>query len=436
MRKRVKVIQCWRLAVLLLASGCGSRVIGSLDESVTGDVSGKFDIRTWWSSQSESQAFDNLRGGFTRRYPGVEVLPSTRSPDEQRASLWQDIKNDPPDTFPCLLGVGGVDRFVHYNGADTTDSPFISLDVRAMAHGWREQISPTVIGGLEVNDSLYALPVDVHRINTVLYNVDLFAQYGVVPPHNLAEFYQVCDVFKQHGVPPIAGAVDGWTVSALVFDSLMPAVANGNVAATRNFLHGDSAAPEQDPFFLAALAEAVKILPYVDVQIGDDWSRAVARVGNGNAAMIFMGDWARGELESKDLKYRETFGVFPSPGTEGVYIYNSDAFPLIRGSKRPEITEAWLEFIMQPENQIPFNHIKGGIPALALTPDQLEPSDTYGRETLAQFDDPNIEKLGALSTLVTADFEDGLNKAMAVFATSGDPAPVVQFFHDNYALLK
>ena len=430
--ERVKRIRCWQLAALLFTSGCGSRLLGTLDEG----VSGKFDIRTWWSSRSESQAFDNLRGGFTRRYPGVEVLPSTRSPDEQRASLWQDIKDDPPDTFPCLLGVGGVDRFVHYNGADTTDSPFLSLDSSANARSWRDQISPVVLGGLSVNGMLYALPVDVHRINTVLYNIAIFAKYGLKPPRTLGEFYAVCAVLEQNGVAPVAGAADGWTVSALVFDSLFPAIAQGNVQATRQFLHGDSPQPERDPLFLAVLAEALKVLPYVDTHGGDDWSRATSRVRDGDAAMIFMGDWARGELESKDGEYDSTFGVFPSPGTADVFVYNSDAFPLIKNAKHPEVTGAWLNFIMAPENQIPFNHIKGGIPALALTPEQLSPTDLYGRKTLAQFNDPAIQKFGALSTFVTAQFEELLNPVMQTFAETHDPAPVIQFFRDKYSLLR
>jgi glucose/mannose transport system substrate-binding protein len=423
-----------RLAALslLLTTGCGTHLLGYSDQ----EVAGKFDIRTWWSSQSEARAFDKLRSGFTSRYPAVEVLQSTRSPDEQRASLWQDIKEDPPDTFPCLLGVGGVERFVRYDGADVANSPFIALDELAAAHGWREKISPNVVSGLEVDGSLYALPVDVHRINTVLYNVAIFARYGLTPPRTLEDFYAVCEALERSHVVPVAGAADGWTVSALVFDSLLPAVSPGKVLATRDFLRGQSAQPDADAGFLAALGEAVKVLRYVDVIPGDDWSRAVARVGNGEAAMVFMGDWARGELESRDARYDETFGVFPSPGTADVFVFSSDTFPLVKSSKHPQVTSAWLDFIMDPSNQVPFNHIKGGIPALVLTPDQLEADDAYGRKTLTEFNDPKIEKVGALSTLVTAEFEAALNPVMQGFAMDKDTDRVVQFFRANYGLLQ
>jgi glucose/mannose transport system substrate-binding protein len=434
-KARFKLRRYLHIATIVLSTGCSARVIGSVNEEPAGQVSGEFDIRTWWVSPSETSAFFELFGAFQRQNPKVSLLQSSRSADEQRASLWADVKTDPPDTFPCLLGAGCVFRFVHYNDVDTADSPFIKLDELAQRYEWERKFSGVVLEGAKVDGSIYALPSNVHRINTVLYNIPLFEKYQLSIPRTLSELYSACETLKQHNEKPIAGADSGWTISMLVFDNLFPAVANGDVELTRRFLRGESVLGAEDPAFLATLEEAVKLFAYVDTVPNDDWSRATSRVRTGDAAMIFMGDWAQGDMLARDSKYGEDFGVFPTPGAGNVFVFNSDAFPLVAGAKHPDIAEAWLKFIASPENQILFNGIKGGIPALALTPSDLPATDRYGRETLASFNDPNVVKAGALSTVLPFEFEESLNTVMQKFARDHDPGPVKKLFRDNYSEL-
>ncbi len=46
----------------------------------------------------------------------------------------------------------------------------------------------------------------------MIYNKDIFAQYGVAVPTTWDEFLQACETFKANGVTPIYGTFkDGWT---------------------------------------------------------------------------------------------------------------------------------------------------------------------------------------------------------------------------------
>jgi ABC-type glycerol-3-phosphate transport system substrate-binding protein len=101
----------------------------------------------------------------------------------------------------------------------------------------------------------------------------------------------------------------------------------------------------------------------------DGWAEAVYHVKEGRSAATVMGDWANGVL-ADDLD--DSVKSVPFPGTEQLFVYTSDTFPLPIGTEHPREAEALLDTIASPDAQIAFSEKKGSIPALSGIDGSLE----------------------------------------------------------------
>jgi len=99
-----------------------------------------------------------------------------------------------------------------------------------------------------------------------------------------------------------------------------------------------------------------------DDAAGLSWQQATDMVVGGTAAFNIMGDWAAGYLTTTlGLEPGVGFGWAASPGTDGVFMWLSDAFGLPQGIQNREATLEWLRFIGTAEAHDIFNPLKGSI---------------------------------------------------------------------------
>ena len=85
-----------------------------------------------------------------------------------------------------------------------------------------------------------------------------------------------------------------------------------------------------------------------------------------DAAMWFMGDWAKGEFQLIQKKVNQDFRCIPAPGTKDYFSVNVDSFVFFNkfDAKKSSQQLQVAEMILEPEFQTQFNRLKGSIPIL------------------------------------------------------------------------
>jgi glucose/mannose transport system substrate-binding protein len=261
--------------------------------------------------------------------------------------------------------------------------------------------------------------------------VQIFEDAGLEPPSTLAELYEVAAALQAEGVEPFAlGARGTWTIALLVFENLMVALRGPDFY--EQYLGGelDNAA---DPRMLEVLDETLRFWQFVSEDARSiEWDEAVARVHDGKAAMTVMGDWAKGTLKQLGGEPGVTFGQLPFPGTEGVFVFTADTFPLPKGAPEREAALDVLSTFGSLEGQAAFNPLKGSIPArLDADPDGY---DQLARRTIQDFQDSRL--ILALSGLAPAAFTDEVQQALGEMIDTGNPEPARFALMNRYDVLK
>jgi hypothetical protein len=162
----------------------------------------------------------------------------------------------------------------------------------------------------------------------------------------------------------IAIGTDGFTLTLLVFENLLPALSGA--AFYEQLFRGEmSIVAGVNDAWKDEVRRTLRCAQFLGKSIVSKtgWEGAVAAVANGDAAMTVMGDWAGGQLASEQPGPGVKIESMPFPGTDGIYVYTSDTFPLPVDAEHQAEAEALLETIALPKAQKLFSEEKGSIPA-------------------------------------------------------------------------
>lgn len=177
---------------------------------------------------------------------------------------------------------------------------------------------PAALSALSYEGRPYAVPYAVVAY-PVYYNVDIFAQNHLSVPKTWDEFLHVCQALKGAGVAPISMYHEGWTfteilhpevAAAFLSDKWLEALEAGTV--TYN-----------SPEFAQTFVAIGQLVPYlIDGWEGMTYGDARAVFANGEAAMIFDGNWSVPTF--RDLNPGLNFDVFVLPGPAGKMYWRLD----------------------------------------------------------------------------------------------------------------
>src|SRR5699024_3731589 len=133
-----------------------------------------------------------------------------------------------------------------------------------------------------------------------------------------------------------------------------------------------------------------KMLEYVNEDHASrNWQDSAQLVANGEAAMLNMGDWAKGYFSSDSEKETNVdFGYFDIPETEGMLPVITDTFGLPKGVENPDDVKKFLTVLGSVEGQDTFNPLKGGIPARVDA--DPEKYDDYGKDAMEDFQNARL----------------------------------------------
>ncbi|MEH6648906.1 MAG: ABC transporter substrate-binding protein [Motiliproteus sp.] len=238
-----------------------------------------------------------------------------------------------------------------------------NLDAVADKAGWDELLPGVVSDVMKYEGHYVAVPVNVHRVNWLWANPEVFSKAGVEVPTTWSEFITVADKIKAAGYIPLAHGGQAWQDA-----TLFEAVALGEGGAEfyhKAFVEHDQATLTS-PKMVEILATFKKLKVYIDPDAaGRDWNIATSMVINGKAAMQIMGDWAKGEFTAAGKVPGKDYLCVAAPGTANAFTFNIDSFAMFdvkdEGSKAAQADLARL--IMEPQFQETFNLNKGSIPA-------------------------------------------------------------------------
>lgn len=365
-----------------------------------------------------------------RRHPRDQVIhANAQLSDTARKVLRKRlIEGDPPDTFQVNAGIDLM-QWVLVNQIDARESRLLPLDDLPGLGDWTTLWPAPLRAALSHDGHPYAVPANVHRLNALFYNPRVLREAGAAVPQRIEDLFALGDRLARRGIPLLAvGSKDPWTLSVLIIESLLVAQHGGEFYED---YFGGRLEPD-DSRIEQTLTSALRLLEYANADRESlHWEQAAQLVFDGRAAMTVMGDWARSLFDAPGVEVEPTYRERTFPGTEALFVFACNAFPLPAGAKNEAGARRLLESVASVEGQAAIGRSRTSIPArldVDVNPnDSLQVSKQRlwrsGRLVLAQ------------SGLVPPAFSNDLNEALALMDREHRVSPVLHALRARYLLL-
>ncbi|WP_353324850.1 ABC transporter substrate-binding protein [Chitiniphilus shinanonensis] len=377
------------------------------------------DVLHWWTSLSERQAANSLAGALAT---------------EQLA--WRDA------AIPGGAGVGAFkvlkSRVLSGHAPDVAQligptigdwaqlGLLLELDDVADDQDWQDRFFPTIWKLSRYSQHVVAVPVGIHRINNLYYRPEVFAEFGLLPPRNWAEFERVAAQLQRAGITPLAQSGEPWQVATL-FETLL--LSETGPAFYRRLFRLRDPADWQDIRVRRALERLRSLKRWMPQPVAQrSWDEMARGFARGDAAMWVMGDWARGELNSLGLEVDRHFGCTTVPGTAGMHLYSVDTFAMLSGGYvKLRQQEAFARLAASVPVQLAYNRIKGSVPVRRdIDPAQLDPCSRQSWQTFGRGDAVQAPSIVHRMATDEAMKDAIIAQVYRYFSEDQIPAPEVQ----------
>jgi raffinose/stachyose/melibiose transport system substrate-binding protein len=243
----------------------------------------------WWhigTAANDRAMLQKFADDFMKLHPNVKIEITVLENEAFKSKLTTVMQSgNPPDIFHSWGG--GV--LAQYAQAGLLKD--ITKDVKGTAFG--NSMAPGVWQVYSYNGKVYGAPNDMGAI-TFWYNKELLAKVGYKTfPTDWNDFLNLVKKLKAAGITPIAlGGGDKWP--AMHMWSYI-ALRLGGGQLFQDTFSGKNAKGFEDPTFIKAgqmLADLAALKPFQDGFLGATYNDEAALMGNGQAAMELMGQWA------------------------------------------------------------------------------------------------------------------------------------------------
>ncbi|MDI4633175.1 carbohydrate ABC transporter substrate-binding protein [Pelomonas sp. V22] len=319
---------------------------------------GEVEVLHWWTSGGEAKAAQALKATL-----------------QAKGHTWKDfaVAGGGGDSAMTVLKSrvvsGNAPAAAQIKGPSLQDwakeGVLASIDDVAKAEHWDELLPKAVSDQMKYRGSYIAVPVNVHRVNWLWANPEVFKRAKLQPPTSWDEFFVAAEALKKAGILPLAHGGQNWQDLTL-FETV--AIGLGGPEFYAKTLVQLDPATLASPTMEKVLATYKRIKPYTDKNApGRDWNLATAMVIKGEAAMQIMGDWAKGEFIAAGKQPGKDFLCLPSPGSAKSFSYNIDSFAMfkLKNEANVKAQKDLAAAIMSPAFQETFNLAKGSIPVRA-----------------------------------------------------------------------
>jgi len=361
---------CYRQSIALMLAICFLPVAYAESPSSKKNVSlPTVEVMHFWISQSEGKALDIYRRAWEGSGGKWEDMPARDRQTELKIVSDRIANGYPPTAMQW-----------HANeGAKELPAMGVIQDIEevATADHWRDFLPPNVIDLISYKGRIYFAPVNIHAENWLWTNKRIFDRLHLSPPTSWHEVLDSAAKIKAAGYTPIALGSSTWEV-ALIFNDIVYSVYGP--AGYARLMNGSSPNAALEPAMLKALDIFRRLRAFAHPgRAGKTWADAAISVGRGQAGMQFLGDYAKGELMAAGFVVDKDFRCTLAPGTESVYfiIVDSFAFPIGNNKLDRRSQLLFARHLMNVDNQLAFNRIKGSIPVRADI--QRKDLDTCGK---------------------------------------------------------
>jgi alpha-glucoside transport system substrate-binding protein len=280
---------------------------------------------------------------FEEKYPNVSVK-YTSGGDNLAPLLSTAVEGGRPPDIAAIGQPGLMADFAKKNAIKPMD------DLRdKIVDAFGEDVADAGA----VDGTQYGLMYKGANKSTVWYNVADFEEAGVDPPETWDEFDNARDTIKAAGITPFSVGVDvGWPISD-IFENVYI-----RTAGPEKY---DQLAKHEIPWTDQSVKDALTLMKDIvgesDLMVGGkdgalqtEMPDSVAKVlsENPEAAMVVLGDFAPGQIETK-LQPESGYNVFTFPSIEGSkpsVVGGGDLFVKFKDSPA---ADAFLEYLTTTE---------------------------------------------------------------------------------------
>ena len=237
------------------------------------------------------------------------------------------------------------------------------IDGVAQANDWDNLLPAVVSDVMKHNGKYVAAPVNVHRVNWMWSNPEVYASAGATIPTTWDDFMVQAKKLQAAGFVALAHGGQPWQ-DATVFEAVVLGVGGADyynkafVELDMNALNSDTTVKVFETFG--------NLRQFVDANSpGRDWNVATSMVIEGKAGSQIMGDWAKGEFKVAGKSVGTDYVCTAAPGTSGAHTFNIDSFAFFAQSDAAstEAQNVMAAEILGTDFQTVFNLNKGSIPA-------------------------------------------------------------------------
>jgi len=320
----------------------------------------KIEVLHWWTSGGEAAALKVLKDDFASNGGEWLDMPVTGGGgDAANVALKARIVAGDPPSASQIKG-----PTIQEYDQEGVVAPY-NIDAIAQAEGWDNLLDPMIaaVHKCQNNSGPYcAAPVNIHRIDWIWANKEVFDNNGLSMPTTWDELNAAADTLQAAGIIPFAHGGQAWQ-DATVFEAVAMGVGGNNyykncyVKLEENCLRSETTVKVFD--------QMRKLQGYTDEgSPGRDWNVATGMVIEGKAGFQIMGDWAKGEFTAAGKSPGWDYMCVPTPSNNG-YLYNVDSFVFYKTSDPDKVEgQKLLAKLMMGKNfQKVFNLYKGSIPA-------------------------------------------------------------------------
>lgn len=329
-------------ALVASAAGCGK-----------GD-SGK-------KSDDSSKDGVTITVGLKASHVEISNINTYKEAWEKKTGNKLDVQAIDDDQFDSLLQTkmstsGMWDIFVGDTGTQSTSYQHEKNLVDLSGEEWVGKLTDTGKEFVTNTDGkIYCFPNGGVNSFGIVYNTEVFEKNGIEIPKTFDEFDAVCEKLKSAGVTPIyVSMADAWTVNQII-NGEWPNILSANPDAleklNKNEIRWDSLNEFNEMF--------TRLKDYVDKgYINADmatakYEMAQKAIGSGEAAMMYMGDWADPEYAKVEPAAEGKIGMFAAPSKDGnskLAIAGPGGYYISNQCKNVDAAKDFLNFMAEDDN--------------------------------------------------------------------------------------
>ncbi len=334
--------------------------------SSTAVMAGEVEVLHWWTSGGEAASVGYLKDKLSDAGVSWTDFAVAGGGGENAMTVLKSraISGNPP-TAAQIKGP---------SIQEWGDLGFLAdIDAVAQANDWDSLLPKVVSDVMKHNGKYVAAPVNVHRVNWMWSNPEVFRAAGATIPTTWDDFMVQAKKIQDAGYIALAHGGQAWQ-DATLFEAVVLGVGGADYYK-KAFVETDMSALRSDTT-LAVFETFGQLRQFIDTNSpGRDWNVATSMVINGEAAMQIMGDWAKGEFKVAGKSVGTDYTCTAAPGTSGTHTFNIDSFAFFAQSDASATAAqaVMAAEILGSDFQEVFNLNKGSIPArLGMSRDKFD----------------------------------------------------------------